>query len=190
MRWAVFLLLAWATLGLELSLRKALSLGQTGIAPSFVFCLVTIIAATAQPGRVYWLAWVMGLLLDVTFMLPTENGADVRVIGPYALSTVAGAYMIVSIRSLMYKRSPFAYGFTAAVGSMVAQACLIAIFTIRAATLDHIAWSAGHEVWTRLASCLYTGALMTLLAPLAPVLQRWMQISHGSHIAGGTAARI
>ncbi len=190
MRWAVFLLLAWAALGLELSLRKALALGHTGIAPSFVFCALTMIAASAPPGKVYWLAWIMGLLVDATFMLPTQNGADARVLGPYALSLTAGAFMIVSIRTLMYKRSPFAYGFLALVGSLVAQVCVVAIFTVRASVFDSLAWSAGHELWTRLASCIYTGAAMTVLAPLAPLLQRWLQISPASHISGGTAARI
>ncbi len=190
MRWAVFLLLAWVALGLELSLRKALSLGHTGVAPSFVFCVVTIIASSAPPSRVYWLAWIMGLLVDVTFMLPTANGADARVIGPYAISMTAGAFMIVSIRTLMYKRSPFAYGFLALAGSLVMQVCVIALFTLRAAVFDNLAWSTGHELWTRLASCVYTGAIMTLLAPLAPLIQRWLQIAPASHISGGTAARI
>jgi hypothetical protein len=190
MRWAVFLLLAWVVLGLELSLRKALALGHTGIAPSFVFCAVTVIAASAPPGRVYWLAWALGLLVDVTFMLPTENGADARVIGPYALSMTAGAFMIVSIRTLMYKRSPFAYGFLALVGCLVMQVCVVTLISLRAAMLDQLAWSAWREVWTRVGSSVYTGALMTLLAPLAPLLQRWLQISAASHISGGTAARI
>lgn len=190
MRWAVFLLLAWAALGLELSLRKALSLGHTGIAPSFVFCVVTVIAANAPPAKVYWLAWIMGLLVDATFMLPTQNGADARVIGPYALSFAAGAFLIVSIRTLMYKRSPFAYGFLAIVGSLVAQLGVVAVFTVRSIMFDQLDWSVGHELWTRFASCIYTGVVMTLLAPLAPLLQRWLQISPASHISGGTAARI
>ncbi|MFO0833108.1 MAG: hypothetical protein U0637_14850 [Phycisphaerales bacterium] len=190
MRWAAFLLIAWIALGLELSLRKALALGHTGIAPSFVLCAVTVIAASAPAGRTYWLAWVLGLLVDVTFMLPTSNGADARVIGPYAVSLPAGAFMIVSIRTLMYKRSPFAYGFLALVGGLVVQVCVVALYTLRAAMFDPLAWNAGHELWTRLASCVYTGAVMTLLAPLAPVVQRWLQISPSSHISGGTAARI
>ena len=190
MKWAVFLLLGWAALGLELSLRKALSLGQSGIAPSFVFCVVTIIAATAPAARAYWMAWLLGLAMDLTFMLPTQSGADARIIGPYALALPAGAYAVISARSLAYKRSPFAYGFLALVGSIAYQACVAVILTVRAGTLDSLDWSAGYEVWTRGASCLYTAALMTLLAPLAPVVQRWMGVQQGSHIAGGSAARI
>jgi cell shape-determining protein MreD len=188
--WGVFALLAWLALGLELSLRKSLSIGSAGVAPSFVCCLLTILAAQAPASRVLWAGWVLGLLIDLTFMLPMQGGDDVRVLGPSALGYAAGAYVMLSMRAIMYKRSPFAMGFLALAGCGAAQLVVLFILSLRAWWLDDLAWSVGRELGARAGSSLYTGCVMTILAPLAPALHRLLRISAPQSVMGGTAARM
>jgi hypothetical protein len=190
MNWVVFAIIAWVALGLELSLRKFLALGGTPIAPSFMLCVLTIIAAYAPMGRVLWLAWALGVAIDLTFVLPMRSGLDARVLGPYAISFVIGAYAMISLRSLLYKRSPFAMGFLAFVGCLITQACVVAILTLRSWWLDDMAWNLWYELWTRMAGSVYTGVLMTVLAPLTPLLQRWLRLNLNPMVIAGTAARM
>jgi hypothetical protein len=47
--WLAYIVLLWIFLGLEKGLRDALALGSSGVAPSFVFIIVTMVAIYASP---------------------------------------------------------------------------------------------------------------------------------------------
>lgn len=157
MNWTVFLLSLWLLLGLEIGLKPALALGPTTIAPSLVLPLVVFVAMHAPAVGALWAAAIAGLLLDLTFPIGLEGGGEVRVPGPAALGFVLAATLVLSLRSMLIKRNPLTLLAMAIAGAIVSAVVVVALFTLRQATGDPIAWHAGSELGSRLASSLYTG---------------------------------
>jgi hypothetical protein len=169
------ILLVWLALGLELSLRPALALGTTAIAPSFVLCVLTLVAMFAPPTSVRWTALLTGLAVDLLSTLPLTNAvSDTRIIGPTALAFLLAAQLVLSVRSIMMRRNPLTLGVLAMLAGLAVAITLVFVFTLRSWMFDPLTWSVSRELLTRSGSALYTGVLGTLLAfgllPLAPVL--------------------
>jgi hypothetical protein len=167
MNWVVFGLLAWVFLGLEKGLRDALTLGTTGVAPSFVFILLALVAMLAPRGAVFWAAIALGLGMDLIFEIPRQNsGAGVYIPGPHALAYAVACQLILALRPLMIRRNPLTMGFLALAGSLVAGITLVALLTIRAKLGAPIVWDGKHQLLAALGSAVYTGVLGTGLALL------------------------
>lgn len=164
MKWLPFLLVLWVLLGLELGLKDALRLGPYPIAPTFVFSLVTILAMSAPPAQVTWLAILVGLTVDLTFPVELKDGGrQIVVIGPYALGFAFGAQLIMLLRSLVFGRNPLTVAFLSAVGSVLANVVVVAIYALRS-RYDPIIFNAGEELGSRMGSSLYTGVAAFVLA--------------------------
>lgn len=152
-----FAILAWVFLGLELGLKPALRLGNTEIAPSFVFVLLTFLAMCAAPRASLWSAVVLGLLMDLTSPLATTTGEPPGyVLGPHVIAYALASQLVLAMRGVMIRRNPLTLGFLALTGGVVAQVVLVAIFWLRS-VFDPIAWGATGELVTRLGSAGYTG---------------------------------
>lgn len=169
------IILTWVFFGMELGLKDALRIGQTPIAPSFVFVLLSFVAITARPQVVLWCCLAMGLLTDLTGAIELNNGAQpATVVGPYALGYLLAGQLMVSMRALLMRANPPTLGFTAGVGYAVAQIVVVAILTLRLWMGQPFDWHPTHELLQRLCSALYTGVLgfllSFLLVPLSPVL--------------------
>lgn len=183
-------LLLWLAVGLELGVKPGLALGNSTIAPSIVFATLTMIAMFAPPAQARWAALLTGLALDATSVLAARQGTvagfdvDLRTLGPNAIALLVGVHLIVAIRHMTMRRNPLTMGFLAMLGSASAQIVLVAIISLRAAMFDPLAWSLGHELWTRLAGAAYTGvlgwALAFVLLPLAPALGLQVGSGYGS----------
>lgn len=183
-------LLVWIALGLELSLRPALALGTTAISPSFVLCVLTLVAMFAPPNAVRWTALLTGLALDLLSTLPIINAAsDTRIIGPTALAFLVAAQLVLSVRSIMMRRNPLTLGALSLLAGLAVAIALVFIFTLRAWMFDPLAWSVPRELLTRGGSAVYTGVLGALLAfallPLAPMLGLKIE----SNVIAGRAAK-
>ncbi|MFA6044438.1 MAG: hypothetical protein WC718_05590 [Phycisphaerales bacterium] len=174
MRGVTFALLAWIFLGLELGLKSPLGFGPSGVAPSFMFVLLTYIAMAATPKQTAWAAIILGVLMDLTnpFTLHGKIQPAV-VVGPYALSFLLGSQLVLTLRGVMIRRNPFTLGFLALVGSIVASITLVGVFSARA-FLENRDWHATHELWVGMKCSLYTGIaavpLALVLMPLGPFL--------------------
>ncbi len=175
MNWLVFLVLMWVFLGLEQGLRDGLALGSLGMAPSFVFVLLTFVGMAAPRTTVLWCAAVVGVAMDLLFQLPMREGTGtVTILGPHALAYGLASQLVLALRGVMMRRNPFTLGFLAWVGSMVAFLVLDAIFTLRHAFGAPIAWEAKRQLVAGLGSAVYTGLvgipMALLLFPLAHML--------------------
>jgi cell shape-determining protein MreD len=157
MNWPVFLLALWLLLGLELALKPALALGPTAIAPCLVLPLIIFVAMHAPAVAALWAALIAGLLLDLTFPIALTGGGEVRVPGPAALGLTLAATLVLNLRAMLIKRNPLTLLAMAVAGSLVWSVVVVALLSIRATYGDPIAWHAGAELATRLASSLYTG---------------------------------
>ena len=175
LNWPLFVLVAWILFGLELGLRPALRLGPTEIAPSFVVPLLVFIALSAPPGVVSWVAIGLGLVTDLTNIVPTRDaGPPVTIIGPYALGYLLAGQLVISLRSMMIRRNPFTMAFLAIPATALAQIVVVCLFSIRRAYGDPIVWDPLHELIMRMGTAVVTGisglVLALILNRLGPAL--------------------
>lgn len=174
MKAVTFALLAWVFLGLELGLKAALGFGQTSVAPSFVFVLLTFIAMSATPRQTAWSAIVLGLLMDVTNQFYLKGRLQPAVvIGPHVVAYLVASQLVLTLRGVMIRRNPFTLGFLAFVGALVCGVVLVGVFSLRT-LLDDRVWETSRELWNGAKSALYTGIagvpLALVLMPLGPLL--------------------
>ncbi|MFZ4575429.1 MAG: hypothetical protein ACOYN0_13600 [Phycisphaerales bacterium] len=172
MNWLAYLALLWLFVGLEKGLRDALTLGTTGIAPTFVFVLVTLVAMYATPLVATWAAFVAGLVLDLVFEHQLKDGGPaVTIIGPHALAYVLAVQLILTLRGVMFRRNPLTVGFLSGVGGATAMCLAAGILSLRTLFGTPLAnWNVGAEMIRGLGSAAYTAAVGLFLAfPLMPV---------------------
>ena len=175
MNWLAFTLIAWVLFGLELGLRRALELGNTSIAPSFVFSLLVLVALAAQPPTIYAAAFALGLLVDLfnPMALPGGQG-ELLLVGPYTAGYLIAAHMMLLSRGMLMRRNPLTFGLLAGVGFAITQIVVLSYLTVRGWVSEPVVSAAGSELLKRLASAAYTGmlsvALSLALLPLAGFL--------------------
>lgn len=174
MNWLVALVVGYLMLGFELSVRPALGIGPTGVAPSFLVPLMVFVALSAPPLHALWYAFLLGLLMDLTADYPTLDAQhSLTIVGPVALGFLAGAYLTLTMRGVMIRRNPLAMVFMAVVAGALANVVIVAMLSIRVFYGDPIAYSPGQELLSGILSSLYTAgsaALLTLvLIPLTPL---------------------
>lgn len=165
MNWVVLAVVAWVFAGLEVGLRAALSVGQSDVAPSFVFILFAFIALTGARPTVLWASVALGLLMDLLFEVALKQGAGtVTAPGPHVLGFALAAQLILAMRGMMIRRNPLTLAFLACLGAMVANTTVVAIFTLRHLFGAPIAWETKAQLFAGFGSALYTGALAFFLA--------------------------
>lgn len=161
---------AWIALGMDLGLREALQLGGTGVAPGFVLMLVLFVAIWAPSGTAAAAALVGGALTDLTRLVPTSGGESLAVLGPHALGYLLGAYAVVMLRALVFRKSPLTIGILFALGGSVAAALTAALLTMRSFTDPDMVVLPGRVLWEGVGSSIYAAVLAVLLSPLQRVL--------------------
>jgi cell shape-determining protein MreD len=170
--WLAYIVLLWIFLGLEKGLRDALALGSSGVAPSFVFIIVTMVAIYASPLVATWAALVAGFCIDLLFEYQMKDGGpSITLLGPNSLAYVLSVQLILALRGLMFRRNPLSLAFLSGVGSATAFCIAAGLLSIRVLFGTPIAnWSAGAEMVKGLGSAAYTaGIALTLAIPLMPV---------------------
>lgn len=123
-------------IGLELALRQTLGLSDAGGGiggPSVVFAFVACIASFGPAVSVMWVAFVGGLLVDLTWSvaLHGQSLGQVTFIGPHALGFTLGAWTILKVRYAFGRRVPMAVAVMAVLGAVVAQMAALIILLLR-----------------------------------------------------------
>lgn len=175
MSWLAFAVALWFGLGLELGLRDALRLGSGTVAPSFVVPIVVWFALNASQKPALWAALIAGAMLDLTAAMPRTDGGDALILGPRAIGLLLAAKLVVSIRAKLIRRSPITLGVASGLAAAVMASVVVALFAVRAAIGDPIAWNVGGELASRLLGAAYTAAIGFFIAfPL-----RWGEPAFG-----------
>lgn len=174
MNWVVFTLLSWVLLGCEMGLRDALQLGDSSIAPSFVMTLVVYVSLWARTGPALVGAMSVGMALDILTVWPTASGEGVVMVGPWTFGYMLAAYTGINFRTMMFRRSAITVAMLSVLASAVASVVGLALVMVRASYDDILIGTAASELWARLASAVYTGALALVIAPALQFVGPWL----------------
>jgi hypothetical protein len=173
----LLIVLGWLAVGLESGLKGmvALRVGSVVGAPSFIIPVVVMVAICAPPGPALWTALILGLLSDLTAIVPTTTNQTMYHIGPGAIGMVLGAQFVLLVRGMVIRRNPLTLVVLSVAAGIIATICTVAIITVRQFVWhDPIEWSATHELTQRLFSAVATGgsalAMSIFLLPLMPLL--------------------
>ena len=125
MRWPIFAVFALIGVTLETSLLGVFSLRSLGnVTPSVVACLVVFIALLAPRWTALWACWVLGLLMDLCAPPYQDTSGHVfQLIGLHAVGYVAGCFLILHLRTMMFRRRVVTI-------SMLTFVCVIAVTAV------------------------------------------------------------
>jgi rod shape-determining protein MreD len=95
----------------------------------------------------------MGLAVDIR---SPRDGGTLLVVGPYAIGYMAGVYLVVTMRGLMFRRNPLSVMFLSMLASLLAELIVVAFFSLRGMYSVTADFSAGRELVHRMLSSFYT----------------------------------
>lgn len=162
----MFAVAAYLLLAVQISLADVMSITTRfgPISPRFVLLLAVFVALAAPPMVVMWASAILGMLIDLTTTWALPGGGALTLIGPYTLGYIAGAYVLLQVRSMLFRQHPLTVGSMMLVGGAAVQIIVVAVFTIRAWYEPVAGWSATSELVARSLTLLYSAAIGTLLA--------------------------
>lgn len=166
MRWWVFAVVAYLLLSVQVALADVMSITTKfgPIQPRFVLLLAVFVGLAASPRVVMIASLALGILVDATTTWPLVDGGALTLIGPHALGYVAGGYVLLQVRSMVFRQHPLTVGSMMLVAGVAVELIVVAAFTIRAWYEPVAGWSSTHELVARSLALLYSAALGTLLA--------------------------
>jgi len=177
-RWWVFVPAMALALSLDVTLMQALSVG--GCVPRLWPTLLAFVAMYASRPAALGAALLTGLWLDAAHPALAASGVvpvAVPVFGPHALACLAGAWAILELRGILYRRNTFTVALAAGTCAAASALAFVAIAGIRAAYADPAPlWGPGSGAAAIGADLL--SALFTAIVALLPA--RWLHASLGA----------
>lgn len=180
MNWLVFIVVAWAALGVQWGFAKALELGQSQIAPYIPFVLMTWVALSAPPLHALGGAIVIGMLYDIYAHVPSSAGGTIVVLGPNALGCALGAYLVLTLRGVMLQKNLMTIVILAGLLALLCQLLATTLLSLRG-VVDSLAAASGGErvlfgsplaeLGVRSASAVYTGVVAAAIGPLLELIR-------------------
>jgi rod shape-determining protein MreD len=185
MRWFVYAIFAFLALVLDIGLRRLLKLEVVSEpSPSFVLIVAVFVAMWAPPRAAMWSGLIIGLLVDLSSLSPTEADGY-ALIGPAALGFMLGSYAVVQLRGLMYRDSPLALAALVFLGGVFVHLMIVAVLTVRGLPMFGYpvsGWSAATQLYERFWVLLYTAIVAV---PVGYVLLRTQPIWGFEGVKGG-----
>lgn len=130
MRWPIFAIFAFAAIVAQLSVRNVLTLyALNGISPDLVAALAVFIALFANRSAALWACFILGVLIDL--LAPAAGAAAFKVIGPHALGYAAGGYLVLQLRTMVFRRRAITIGFLTVLALIAAALVMVMLLTIR-----------------------------------------------------------
>lgn len=157
-------ILAWIALGLEMALSPVLDAGASGVRPSFLIPLVVFVALHAEERPTYWVALILGLLIDLIGPAALVDGGAVTIPGPHALGFLLAAQMTLSLRGMVIRRNPLTLVVLSVIAAAACSLVAIALMTLRSLIDPSTAWRGSGELVPGLLSAVYTGVVALVLS--------------------------
>lgn len=171
MNWLVYALFAYLFLAMHHGLAAALQV-QTNwglVVPQFVLIYAVFIGFFA-PRRVVMWAWgLLGFALDLLFVY--AGGAVL--VGPCTLGMLAGAVVVIQLRSMVLRTHPISHGFCVAACGLGYELVAVGVLAVRNFYDAAPGGSPLGMLGVRLLAVAYTAALAV---PIAWVLVRLISV--------------
>lgn len=166
MRWTVVLFLGWLTLGLDAGLRGALAMGSERIAPLFTIPLIVFVALSAPALHALWAAFLLGLMVDLTSPRAGVLGTHDILIGPHALGYMAAAYLVLTVRGVMIRKSLVTLVIMSVLGAALESVVATTLLFVKSLYAGSFDFSPGSSLIQGVGSAVctaFSAALMGLL---------------------------
>lgn len=173
MNWPIASLLLYLGLAVEIGLRGGLTIGQSA-SPSVMFALVALVAAYAPLQHALWFAFLAGLAVDLMSPLaPLGSGEAVVVVGPNAIGSLTGAYLVYLLRGFLFARNAATLTLLGIIGASAGGVVALALLQVRAITDPGVLFRRMGIV-SVLLSAVYTGLPTLLLALVWKRMLPWL----------------
>jgi hypothetical protein len=106
-----------------------------------VLILLVFVAVRAPRSAVAWAALVLGFLIDLKPLPMPNELADVALIGPGCLGYLAGGFVVVHLRSMVFRESSLTLAAMVLVAGVFAHLIMVALLTMRG-----LPWPLGEPV--------------------------------------------
>lgn len=180
MRWGVFAIFALLALSIDAGLSDLLRIESLwDIRPNFCSVLAVFVALSAPRTAALWGCFVIGALFDLSIEHTAWGNRGVYLVGPYALGLLAGGWVVVRGRTMVFRRRALTIGVMTLLALLVAQAIIMVLLVLRSRSWypgGPIYWpdtSVGIELLRRILIALYsafaampTGWLLVRTLPL------------------------
>jgi hypothetical protein len=163
-RWGVFLIFALIGIAVDGGLLDVLRIESLwDIRPSFCAVLAVFMALSAPRITALWGCFALGLLLDLSTPYTADGNRIVWLVGPYALGLLAGGWLVVRGRTMVFRRRALTIGVMTLGFLLVAQGIIVVLLVLRSRGWypgGPVHWtdvSLGIEVLRRILIAMYSG---------------------------------
>jgi hypothetical protein len=163
-RWGVFLIFALIGIAIDGGFLDVLRIESLwDVRPSFCAVLAVFIALSAPRITALWGCFALGLLLDLSTPYTADGNRIVWLVGPYALGLLAGGWLVVRGRTVVFRRRALTIGVLTLGFLLVAQAMIVVLLVLRSRGWypgGPVHWtdvSVGVEVLRRILIAMYSG---------------------------------
>jgi cell shape-determining protein MreD len=160
----VFAVGAVVGLVFDTGLNEVLRIEKLGnIRPSLCAVIAVFVALSAPRTAALWACLILGVLLDLAQPLTVAENRVVYLVGPYALGFLFGGWLVMSGRSMVFRRRPLTIGVMTLLLVLAAQIGAVTIYLVRAQSWypgPPIIWtdaSTPAELGRRLLTAVYSG---------------------------------
>jgi len=132
MRWWVFVIALMISLALDLAFVQVMRLDSLGdLVPCITIGLVVFVALFAPVPVALWSAWVAGLLVDLSQPQISADQITYFLVGPNALGFVAGAAIVLQMRTAVFRYRALTIGVLSVLAMMAAGVVVVSVHAVR-----------------------------------------------------------
>ncbi len=177
MNWLVFAITAYVLLAVQTAFSGAVEVGEAS--PNLLLVLAVFVGTSARPGVVVWALLGLGVLLDLQ---PGPLGGAGVLVGPHALGMLAGAYVLLQLRGLLFRDSVVTLVvLTLAVGGFDALV-EVGVYALRGLWFlagEAVPWGATEQLGRRLLDVVYSAVVAVPLGLVLKQTRGWWGFGKG-----------
>ena len=163
MRWPIFAIAAYLAVVLQVGLAPHVAVRD--IQPEFMLLLAVFIALSAPIRTAVIGCGILGLLLDLIAspypLVQTDprSPAAATLIGPYTLGYMAGAYLVVQLRPMLFRQHPLTVAAMVLVAGAEIHLVVLGLLWVRHWYEPMQGFIASHQLIPRALGLLYSAAI-------------------------------